>query len=294
MDLYHHVPRFGECLDLSQHADDGLHLIRASGRGMQVDIPHGWISIWLPLSGQLALESPGCEWELKPRQAQVWRETRLQCRSLVPCWWLGLAGSTHAWAQALHRPGSRQHAELFPWQGRIARDSARALVRLAHPDRHALHEAANAPDPLLRMLWSCLVEQQQDLHACLPRCSGRTQDRRQQTLLRLLRVRHQIRCNPDIRLDLDSLARTASYSPCHLIRIYRSVFDETPFEFAARLREERAWRMVSGTGLPICEITEMLGFESQSAFCRAFKSAFGATTSEVRRTSAFTLEMHAA
>lgn len=294
MDLRHHAPRFGDCLDLNQHADDRLHLVRASGRGMQVDVPHGWTSIWLPLSGQLVLESPGCEWELGPRHAQVWREGRLQCRSPMPCWWLGLAGSTQAWAQALHRPGPRQHAELFPWQGRISRDSARALVRLAHIDQRVRQESSNVPDSLLRMLWSCLMEQQQDLHARLSRCSGRTQDRRQMTLLRLLRVQHQIRCNPDIRLDLESLARTASYSPCHLIRIYRSVFDETPFEFAMRLREERAWRMVSGTGLPICEITEMLGFESQSAFCRAFKSTFGATTSEVRRASAFAPEMQAA
>lgn len=38
-----------------------------------------------------------------------------------------------------------------------------------------------------------------------------------------------------------------------------------------------------GTGTPICEITEMLGFESQSAFCRAFKTSFGITTSQARR-----------
>ena len=294
MDLCHHAPHFGDRLDLGQQAGDRMHLVRASGRGIQVDVPHDWISIWLPLSGQLSFESAGCEWELRPRQAQVWRESRLQCQSHLPCWWLGLAGSPRAWAAALHLPASSRHAELFPWQGRISRDAARLLVRLAHLDPRPRHAAAHGSDPLLRTLWSCLLEQQQDLHACLPRCTGRTHDRRQQTLLRLLRVRHQIRCNPDIRLDLESLARTASYSPCHLIRIYRSVFDETPFEFAVRLREERAWKMVSDTGLPICEITEMLGFESQSAFCRAFKNTFGATTSEVRRASAFTPEMQAA
>ncbi|HEY5972194.1 MAG TPA: AraC family transcriptional regulator [Pseudoxanthomonas sp.] len=294
MDLRHHVIHFGDCLDLGQHADDRLHLIRASGRGMQVDVPPGWVSIWLPLSGQLSLESAGCEWELGTRHTQVWRESRLQCRSRTSCWWLGLAGSARAWTQALHRQTSRQHEELFPWQGRISRDAARLLVRLAHQGQRAPRETAREPDPLLRALWSCLTEQQQDLHACLQRCTGRTHDRRQQTLLRLLRVQHQIRCNPDIRLDLESLARTASYSPCHLIRVYRSVFDETPFEYAVRLREQRAWRMVSGTGLPICEITEMLGFESQSAFCRAFKNTFGATTSEVRRASAFTPQRRAA
>ena len=294
MDLHHHAIRFGDCLDLGQHADDEMHLVRASGRGVQVDVPAGWISIWLPLSGELSLEAAGCEWDLAQRHAQVWREGRLQCRSRSSCWWLGLAGSARAWLQALRRPASRPHEELFPWQGRASRDSARLLVRLAHHDQGMRQATLHEPDPLFRALWSSLLEQQHELHMRLSRCTGRTHDRRQQTLLRLLRVQHQIRCSPDMRLDLESLARTASYSPCHLIRVYRSVFDETPFEFAVRLREQRAWRMVNDTGLPICEITEMLGFESQSAFCRAFKNTFGATTSEVRRASAFAPQVRAA
>ena len=63
----------------------------------------------------------------------------------------------------------------------------------------------------------------------------------------------------------------------------RDVFGETPAEYAGRLRAERAWQLVRDTHMPVCEITEALGFESQSAFCRAFKSRFGATTTEVRR-----------
>ena len=82
------------------------------------------------------------------------------------------------------------------------------------------------------------------------------------------------------------LAPSASYSPSHLIRLYRDVFDETPSEYAARLRFERAWRMVRDTTMPVCEITEALGFESQSAFCRAFKQSFGVTATELRRHAA--------
>jgi AraC family transcriptional regulator len=60
------------------------------------------------------------------------------------------------------------------------------------------------------------------------------------------------------------------------------VFGETPFEYAARLRFDRAWRLVRDTRMPVCDITEALGFESQSAFCRAFKHAFGVTTTQAR------------
>ena len=96
-------------------------------------------------------------------------------------------------------------------------------------------------------------------------------------------MQHLIRCNIDDRLDLPRLGGIANYSTTHLIRIYRSVFGQTPCEYATRLRHQRAWELVCGTGLSVCEFTDALGFESGSAFCRAFKHAFGCTTGEARR-----------
>ena len=281
MRTLHYSLRFGDSLDLSRLPGDAFHVLHARGRGIQVDVPAGWMSLWWPLQGPLALSATSGHWTLPARHMQVWREGTLRCRALGPRGWLALCASVAAW----DRMGqTREPATgLLPWRGRASRDAAGLLARIAR-DGHA-GDARTPGDPatLLEALHSALGDLQIDLQACLARCNGRTLARRQQTLLRLLRVRHAIECNPDVRLDLDALSGMANYSPCHLIRIYRSVFGETPTEYAARLRERQAWDMVSGTGLPICEITGMLGFESQSAFCRAFKNAFGRTTSEVRR-----------
>src|SRR3546814_3301561 len=57
---------------------------------------------------------------------------------------------------------------------------------------------------------------------------------------------------------------------------------ETPFEYSARLRLQHAWSLVRDTKTSICEISEALGFESQSAFCRSFKKTFGCTTTQAR------------
>ena len=282
MRLIHHTLRFGDHLDLSQQPHDSLHLLHGSGRGVQADIPSGWTSVWWPMRGRISLATPGSDWELGSRDLQVWREGPLRCRSLGPQGWLGLAGPAQAWP-----PHAATHAAwLLPWQGRAWRDTARLLMKLArHIPRTPPSSTPHAGDQeaWVAALSASLLEQQQSLHALLPRCNGRTLARRWQTLMRLLRVRHQIHCHPDVRLDLECLAKTANYSPCHLIRVYRSVFGETPSEYAARRREEQAWRMVSDTALPICEITGMVGFESQSAFCRAFKNTFGITASEARR-----------
>src|SRR3546814_975466 len=124
---------------------------------------------------------------------------------------------------------------------------------------------------LVEAICTAMIEQQRDLSARVVRCSGRTLQRRQQTMLRLLRVRHLIESSGDERSDLARLARSANYSPWHLIRVHRDVFGETPSEYAARLRLQHAWSLVRDTKTSICEISEALGFESQSAFCRSFK-----------------------
>jgi AraC-like DNA-binding protein len=282
MPLSSHLLRSGDSLDLAQQPPAQFHLLLASGRGIQADVPPGWLSVWWPLRGELSLSSGGSEWRVASRQAQVWREGALRCRSLGPHAWLAITGSTSLW-EARWNGRDRQASALLPWRGRIRHDCAGLLIRLARSTPASSTHHNDDTATLLEAFTVSLLEQQVALQALVSRCNGRTHERRRQTLMRLLRVRHLIECNPDTRLDLDRLSRMANYSPCHLIRVYRAVFDETPSEYAARLREQQAWRMVSDTGLPICEITEMLGFESQSAFCRAFKNAFGQTTSEVRR-----------
>lgn len=283
MSLRYRTIGFAEHLDLETLcADDrdSLHLLRACGRGVQVDVPHGWLSLWLPLSGHLRLDSPDSGWEIGPRHVQIWREGRLRCNAYLPCWWLGLAGPLQAWTQPLRAVYPQQQLEILPWDGPVPTELRRLLVRLF---RHASSETSPQSEAQLQAVCAAIVEFQHDLRQLLQRCSGRTLRRRQQTLRRLLRVQHLIRHANGERMDLARLAHGASYSPCHLIRLYREVFEETPSEYAARVRQQRAWQLVRDTAMPVCEITEMLGFESQSAFCRSFKNTFGVTTGEARR-----------
>lgn len=283
MRINHHHLRFGDSLNPLRLTADSLQVLHARGRGIQVDIPAGWVSLWWPLHGELQLAASGSEWRLPARQMQVWRDGALRCSSLGSQAWLALAAPAVLWDD-----DARVHAKdlppLLPWRGNGGREAVGLLARLAREGSAGSKPSTGDPATLFAALLAVLSDRQHDLQTRLPRCNGRTMARRQQTLLRLLRVRHAIECNPHVRLDLERLAQAANYSPCHLIRVYRSVFDETPSEYAARLREQQAWKMVCCTGLPICEITEMLGFESQSAFCRAFKNTFGQTTSQVRRT----------
>ena len=255
-----------------------LHVLRL-GPQARIDVPAGWISATVPMAGPLRCESVGDAWSLPAREVLVWRDGALRATAARAA--LVVAGPSAAWQarlQAAAEPGDLP--VLLPSEGRASPALRRAALRLARA-AHAGTAASLAAR--LDALARALLEEQRDLRARVPRCTGRTAERREHTMLRLLRVQHLIRRHADGRLDAARMARCASYSPCHLIRVHRDVFGETPAEYAARLRDRRAWQLVRDTDMPVAAITDVLGFESASAFCRAFKASFGVTATQARR-----------
>lgn len=275
----------GVAFDIGRGSGDRLQLIRGDGPGTRLEVPAGTWSLWLPLRCELHLESAYNRWWLPRRHLLLTRDA-MKGHAERPGAWLVLAGSQTAWNAAMNAIAWQQPGWL-PMQAPCDRNMLRAFVHLARrlgaePDAGSCEAASHA-------LCTTLVAQQRALLPLIDRCNGRTPQRRYLTLQRLLRVHQLIERDSDNRFGLAHLARVASYSPWHLIRMYRDVFGETPSEHAARLRLARAWSMVRESELAVCEITERLGFESQSAFCRAFKSAYGLTTTQARRLPATAL-----
>ena len=281
MIIEHHSLRLAERLDLAHARIDRLHLVRAGSRGAQLEIPNGWLSLWLPLRGEMNLESPLSRWTLPRAHLLIARDAHLQGGSRTTAFWLALAGPSAIWNSLLQHIQERTQAnDILPRQWPCPRELRRLLVHLARRARDI--PVADGCEATLADLCAALLDHQRELQPLIDRCNGRTPQRRRFTLLRLLRVQQLIERDSAGRLDLNQLARSASYSPWHLIRMYREVFGEPPSEHTARLRLDRAWSLVRDSAMPVCEITEKLGFESQSAFCRAFKNAYGLTTTQVR------------
>jgi AraC family transcriptional regulator len=279
--IQHHYIHGPQSHEVPARESGNVHVVVGSGRGTRLMLPLGWISVTLVMQGMLELGCGDMCWHLASRHFQVWLDGGLQHISRNPCWWLCVAAPAQLWREL---PGKLAgDASLIPREAGYSPELGRPLVHLARTRWFADGNDTAAVTDSLTWLRDTLLSQQQAMHQQLHRCSGRTALRRHQTLLRLLRVQHLIRCNIDDRLDLTRLAAIANYSPTHLIRVYRDVFGETPSEYAARLRHQRAWELVCTTDLSVCEIAESLGFESESAFCRAFRHAFGCTTTEVRR-----------
>jgi len=85
--------------------------------------------------------------------------------------------------------------------------------------------------------------------------------------------------------DLPALSALACLSVPQLVRQFKAVFHTTPHQYLTRIKLERAAELLKHTDKPVHEITWLCGFENVSAFCRAFKSAFGVQPINFRKTA---------
>ncbi|MBP3984299.1 helix-turn-helix transcriptional regulator [Pseudoxanthomonas helianthi] len=260
-----------------------LQLFRGES-GAMLEIPNGWLSISLPLSGRVRVRSEQSEWPLEPGRCLVWdRSLFLDAASGGA--WLCLCGPEEAWHRACRN--ARAAAELFPVEDACPPGVAERLAQLAREARGGTENAEHASH-LLQMVCLDLHAAQHALRQLLPRCPGRTRRRKRWAMLRLLRVRHAIASGRGARLRMNALAGRISCSSGHLSRVYLHVFGETPADFAFRLRLEHAMALATRTDMAFCDVAESAGFDNQSSFCRAFKKRYGMTPGAARALRAAT------
>jgi AraC-like DNA-binding protein len=87
----------------------------------------------------------------------------------------------------------------------------------------------------------------------------------------LERARSLIMASDGVGVDLQSLAAEIGLSRFHLLRLYKAAYGVTPLGFAEQTRMIAAERRLAASRRPIGEIAAELGYDSPSAFARAFR-----------------------
>lgn len=129
---------------------------------------------------------------------------------------------------------------------------------------------------------SGFVEQQMvDSHCRLTQVASRVQTRREIIAI-LSRTRNYVLSNASKREGLNEIAYEAGLSPFHLHRLYRKYFGVTPYEDQIRFTCSEAENLLL-SGMPAGEVALRMGFESHSAFSRAYRRTMGVAPSNVAR-----------
>ena len=83
-------------------------------------------------------------------------------------------------------------------------------------------------------------------------------------------------------LSLREIAEAAYVSEFHFARLFKKITGQTPHNYLATVRVEKARRLLAETDLPITEIGARVGYSSQSHFTKVFREATGATPKAFR------------
>ncbi|MGH8145624.1 MAG: helix-turn-helix domain-containing protein [Rhodanobacteraceae bacterium] len=262
-------------------ADDGaIVAVYGEGGGCTLSVEGGVKAVLVPLRGSLQVAATGFAGALPSGEVLVTeKDTELRVVGKAKCKWVAVLGGPRAWGLLQQDAGvDVSSGGLFlPARfvsSRELRHKAIAAARVANPV--SLGGAVNA-------LVEEILTLQTPLHEIIARCPGRTHAKRLSAFLRLQRVRHHIINCCDRDLDNDLLARMANYSPCHFLRIFKQVFQETPHELLVNERLRRARYLLHTSNLAITEIALASGFENRSAFSRLFHQRFGTTANDMRR-----------
>ncbi|HJT97936.1 MAG TPA: AraC family transcriptional regulator [Rhodanobacteraceae bacterium] len=261
-----------------------LRVLVGYGRGCVLHGQAAPATIVIPLRGRVQISDGEQSRLLGSGQLLVCESgQRVQAIGRGAALWIAVFAPTDVWHQLTgDLPESAPDPLLVPSLHSADRALRRAAVRFA---RLALaSDGANAS--LVRTAAAAfatlVADLQSEFDPLIARCPGRTLAQRRSVFLRLQRVRNYMASSCHLDLDIAGFARMASYSPCHFIRAFSTVYGETPHAVLVEQRLGRAHRLINESALAITEIARASGFENRCAFSRSFKRRFGITATDLR------------
>lgn len=87
---------------------------------------------------------------------------------------------------------------------------------------------------------------------------------------------------PEQEHSLETMAADAGLTPSHFCRIFKRATGISPHKYVMKARLERAQELLANSEMPIAQVADALGFNSQSHFTRAFRGFAGQTPSSWR------------
>lgn len=107
-------------------------------------------------------------------------------------------------------------------------------------------------------------------------------DQEEEYIKRIIKALVYIEEHLDEPFTMEELAKVAAYSPFHFHRLFHAIVGETVHHYVKRLRMEQAAGRLRYSDAPITHIALEAGYDTPSAFTRAFKQWRGASPAGYR------------
>jgi AraC-like DNA-binding protein len=105
---------------------------------------------------------------------------------------------------------------------------------------------------------------------------------RQYLYRRVVRAKLFIDAQFSSAIDLDNIADEACFSKFHFVRLFRSIYGQTPHQYLTDVRVRRA-KMLLTEGATVESVCYAVGFDSISSFTGLFRRRVGETPAAFQR-----------
>jgi AraC family transcriptional regulator len=102
---------------------------------------------------------------------------------------------------------------------------------------------------------------------------------------RLSRAMDVLRSGFCEEISLDQLAAEACISKYHFLRLFRMAYGLSPYQYIQHLRLEKAKVLLTGSIIPITDLSSLLGFDNSQSFSRLFYQRMGVYPTQYRQQS---------
>ncbi|MDE1205621.1 helix-turn-helix domain-containing protein [Tenacibaculum larymnensis] len=121
------------------------------------------------------------------------------------------------------------------------------------------------------------------LHLQLDLRSKKASNSNENILKKIYKVEAILQTNLHEQISIQQLARKVLLNQNVLKNEFKKLFDETIFNYAKKLRMEKAKNLLTHTQRPIYEVADMVGYKNPTHFTAAFKKFEKVTPKEFRK-----------
>jgi AraC-like DNA-binding protein len=148
------------------------------------------------------------------------------------------------------------------------------LTRFHHQYAQRQHEANWLEEQYHLLIQGMLALQQSTYHEVdmLPGVRPAT---REELYRRLHIARDYIAASYDQPITLQGIAAAAALSPNHVLRSFKALFGQTPYQYLVDERLRRARWLLANTQRPVTQICLEVGYESLGSFSWLFAQRYG-------------------
>ena len=249
-------------------------------------LPVSTFSVWVQVRGTSWIEAREGRFELHPGE---WIALERDSKPLLQASRHGVCIGLSLNAETLRAIGRLAECSLYPGRGQVSRRDARIVLHLWRGLEQRVVQrgaSAEADAAALRPLLLHLAGLQGELRKRIHRCPGRSRLRQRQVFGRLQRARLYLEGNSDRVVRLSELADLTSFSSWYFSKTFHGLYDESPQTAGARIRLERAARLLRSSPMMVGEVAAACGFDNCCSFARAFKARYGMSATRYRDDSA--------